>query len=144
MITTCVNCGKKEKHYAKGLCRNCYMIFNRQKFTDIKELKAYCIGRYEHHKDVVQRKIQLETKRKDIKATTSNEFVVEPRGIISKQIFEWYYNGTDKYLIFDCENDERLRKNVYNTAYGMTKRRHCLNIKRHQRHGNIILERVTA
>lgn len=144
MKIICRNCGKEEKHYAKGLCRNCYTVFNRQGFTDVKELKAYCKGRKDKHDEVVQKKEKKNAIIANLRATTSNEFERAPRSGISQQMFNWYYNGTDKYLIFACGDNERLRKNVYNTAYGMTKRRHRLNIKRHQKKGDIILERVTA
>ena len=144
MIITCRNCGKEAKHYAKGLCHNCYAIYNRLGFTDIKELRAYCKGKRDWLKNVAEKKQLKSNHKATLKATTSNEFDREPRSEISRQIFDWYYNGTDKYLIFACGDNERLRKNVYNTAYGMTKRRHQLNIKRHQKKGNIILERVTA
>ena len=144
MIITCRNCGKEAKHYAKGLCRNCYATYNRLGFTEVKELKAYSRGRHDLHEAVKQKKKAVADRISELKVTTSNEFERAPRSGISQQIFNWYYNSTDKYLIFACGGNERLRKNVYNTAYGMTKRRHQLNIKRHQKKGNIILERVTA
>ena len=144
MIITCRNCGKELKHYAKGLCRNCYATYNRLGFTDVKELKAYSLGRHDLHETIIEKKKLVADRINDIKVTTSNEFCRAPRSGISQKIFNWYYKDTDKYLIFDCGNDDKLRKNVYNTAYSMSKRRHTMNIKRHQKKGNIILERITA
>ena len=143
-MVNCKGCGKYTKFYAKGVCRNCYTTMNRFNLENVDQLVAYKKGRQDFHA-AVKVKRDADTERiHNLKVTSSNEFVKAPRSQVSQQIFNWYYNGTDKYLIFDCNNDERLRKNVYNTAYGMTKRRHKLNIKRHQRHGNIILERVSA
>ena len=143
-MCSCPGCGKFTRHYANGRCRNCYTVMLRHGFTDINQLLAYKEGKREHSEETKAKKeIKIELKQK-LKVTTCNEFRLEPRSEISQRIFDWYYNNTDKYLVFDCNKDERLRKNVYNTAYAMTKRRHSLNIKRHQRNGNIILERVSA
>jgi len=140
----CPGCGKFTRHYAKGKCRNCYTVMLKHGFTDTKQLLAYKEGKHEYAEEVKAKKVAKIKLMQNLKATTSNEFVREPRSEVSQRIFDWYYNNTDKYLVFDCNKDERLRKNVYNTAYAMTKRRHSLSIKRHQRNGNIILERVSA
>lgn len=143
-MCSCGGCHVFTKHYARGLCRNCYSTLLRNEFTDIKQLVAYKKGRQDYHATVKAKRDAMTERRREVKATSSNEFTFAPRSTISQQIFNWYYYSADKYLIFECNNDERLRKNVYNTAYGMTKRRHHLNIKRHQRNKNIILERVSA
>ena len=141
-MCSCGGCHIFTKHYAKGLCKNCYNTMLRNGFTDTKQLSAYKKGRLEHKTETAKKKAVTAERINNLKITSCNEFNIAPRGEVSKRIFDWYYNETEKYLIFDCGDDNDLRVNVYNTAYGMTKRRHKLNIARYQRKGKIILERI--
>ena len=140
----CGGCQTFTKHYAKGLCKNCYNTMSKNGFTDTKQLIAYKKGRCEHSENVRKRKVLTAERLSNLKTTTCNEFIRSPRSEISKRIFDWYYGNTDKYLIFDCGDDKDLCVRVYNTAYAMTRRRHKLDIKRYYDKGRIVLERLSA
>ena len=139
----CKVCDKETIHYSKGMCRPCYARALHHGFT-VDELKAWDKAKEEIHSEVVRKKQELIDRINDIKVTTSNEFKIAPRARVSSKVFDWYYNSTDKYLIFDCGDDIKARTSVYNSLYAITKRRHHMNIKRYVRKGIVIVEREVA
>ena len=139
----CKYCGKEEKHYAKGLCRNCYNRMNHNGFTTIEELSAFDKGKHERVENKKAIISKREANTKDYQVRSCNEFDLAPRGRVTKRVFKWYYDETSKYLVFEFET-KKQRLSAYNSIYAMTKRRHDLHICRFVRGNKMILERVDA
>ena len=139
MNRKCLVCGSEERHYAKGLCRNCYTRMNSHGFKTPDELLKYETKK-KRNKAIRERRRHQITEEQ-IKIRSTNEFYNRPHSVVSKAVIDWYYGTTDRYLIFDFET-ERDRMTAYNTIYAMTKRRHPLQVRRFRRNNSIIVERI--
>lgn len=135
MVKKCKACGTLKTHYAKGLCRSCYNKMLRHKFTDVKQLQDF-----ESEKDNKRRKRkQISMERMKVRST--NEYVHRPHGVVSKAVFNWYYDTEDKYLIMDFNNKSDVNS-AWQNVYAMAKRRHKLPVKYWRENTRLVVERL--
>lgn len=135
--TGCLNCGSM-RHYARNLCRNCYLRFLR---TDggIPEF-------LEKEKEKEKLKAERQQKRKEkeeerMRILATNEFERKPTSPANRAIWDWYYNGEERYLILEFDSKKEAL-NAYQGVYAMTRRRHNMNIKRYINNDRIVVERL--
>jgi len=86
-IINCLNCKKEKNHYAKGMCKSCYVITHRRTNPAYKERqdqrnrawantnKAYFIDYYTKNKEIIKKrarqywkdhKSEIQAKRKQL------------------------------------------------------------------------------
>ena len=134
----CLKCGSMS-HYAKNLCRPCYVRFLRfgGNITEFLQFEA------EKEKNKAEREQKKKEKiEKRMKILATSEFDRMPFNPATKAVWDWYYDGTEKYIFLEFDDRKKARK-AYQSLYSMTKRRHKMNVKRYIRDNRVILERLS-
>lgn len=132
-LTVCSNCGNKRKHYAKGLCRSCYMRALRHGFS-VEELAAY-----DNESRIRKENAHLEKQR--VQNLHSIGLGQRPRTNETIQLWDWYYNTNKKELLFTFPNIDK-RNSAFNTIYAAAIRRRDLPIIIKRKRLTMKIERI--